>query len=154
MLRLRKAAKIALSCLLILIETIGFSLVFGAVLSRSESSGVADPHANDSVFPKVQEVTKSNGLYNIHLAFLNVTYSERLDNILLNPRSSETVTDLIAYLNGTTLAAGAPVTCSLESGDSLDVNLTFPCSEFASGSTIELCIMGDGFLCGKTVALP
>jgi hypothetical protein len=152
---LKKWIKIALACLLVLIETFGFTLVFGAILSsRYESGGVPDPHANDSVLPVVQGVSKSNGCYNISLAFVNVTYRERLDNILVNPNSPEDVTGLVAYLNGTALDAGAPIACSLESGDSLQINLTLPCSEFASGSTIYLCAMGDHFGCGKSVVLP
>jgi hypothetical protein len=151
---MRKSVKIALSFLLVLIETVCFTLVFGAVLNYNESGGVVDPNSNDSVFPKVQSVTKSNGFYNIHLAFVNVTYPERLDNILINPHSSETITGLIAYLNGTALDAGAPITCGLESGDSLEINLTFPCIEFASGSTITLCVLGDCFGCGTNVVLP
>jgi hypothetical protein len=152
-LRLRKSAKIVLVCFLVLIETFGFTLVFGCVLSRQESSEVVDPHANNSVLPSVQGVTKSNGYYNISLAFTNVTYRENLDNILVNPNSPEDVTGLIAYLNGTALDAGAPITCSLESGDSLQIDLTLPCTEFASGSTINLCVMGTHFGCGKSVVL-
>jgi hypothetical protein len=152
---LRKLAKIALACFLVLIETFGFTLVFGIVLSsRYESGGIPDPHANDSVLPKLQGVTKSNGYYNISLAFTNVTYRERLDNILVNPNSPEDVTGLIAYLNGTALDAGAPITRFLESGDSLQINLTLPCTEFASGSEIYLCVMGDHFGCGESVVLP
>lgn len=151
---MRKSAKIALACFLVLIETFGFTLVFGYVLFRQESGGVVDPHSNDSVFPRVQGVTKSNGYYNISLAFTNVTYPERLDNILVNPNSPVDVTGLIAYLNGTALEAGAPITWSLESGDSLQINLTLPCTEFASGSEIYLCIMGDYFGCGESVVLP
>lgn len=129
-------------------------LVFGYALSRHESRGLADPHANDSVFPKLQGVTKSNGFYNISLAFINVTYAERLDNILVNPYSSEAVTDLTAYLNGMALDTGAPISYNLESGDSLQVNLTLPCAEFASGSTLALCVMGEHFGCGLSVVLP
>jgi hypothetical protein len=78
---------------LVLIETFGFTLVFGAVLSsRYESGGVPGPHASDSVLPTLQGVTKSNGYYNISLAFVNVTYQERLDNILVNPNSPNDVT--------------------------------------------------------------
>jgi hypothetical protein len=96
---------------------------------------------------------KNNGVYNISLAFVNVTYNERLDNILLNPNSEEEVTGLVAYLNGTALPSGAPITCSLRSGDSLRVDLTVPCTEFASGEELYLCIMGDCFMSGKTVKL-
>jgi len=152
--KMRMSVKIALSCLLVLIGTVGFTLVFGAVLAYNESDGVVDPHSNDSVFPKVESVTESNGFYNIHLAFVNVTYRERLDNILINPHSSETITGLIAYLNGTALDAGAPVTCGLESGDSLEINLTFPCIEFASGSSITLCVLGDCFGGETSIVLP
>jgi hypothetical protein len=151
---MRKWSKVALALLLVFIETFGFTLVFGWVLSPHESGGVLDPHANDSVFPKVQGVTKSSGLYNISLAFINVTYAERLDNILVNPNSSETVTGLVAYLNGTALDEGAPITRQLKSGDSMQINLTLPCAEFASGETLTLCVMGDHFGCGTGVVLP
>jgi hypothetical protein len=151
---MRKWVKIALCCLLVLVETVGFSLVFGAVLSHDSSGGGVDPYAHDSVLPVVQGVARSNGFYDVQLAFINVTYNEQLENILINPHSSEEVAGLIAYLNGTALAAGAPITCSLASGDGVQINLTFPCSEFDSGSTVELCVMGDCFLCGKSVVLP
>ena len=144
-----------LAFFLVLIETFGFTLVFGVVLSsRHESSGVSDPYGNDSVLPVLQGVSKSNGYYNISLAFVNVTYPERLDNILVNPNNPEDVMGLIGYLNGTALAFGAPITYALKSGDSLRVDLTLPCSEFASGSSIYLCVMGDCFGCGKSVVLP
>ena len=151
---MRKWSKVALACLLVFIETFGFTLVFGLVLSPNESGGVLDPHVNDSVFPKVQGVTKNNGFYNISLAFINVTYAERLDNILVNPNCPETVKGLVAYLNGTALDEGDPITCKLKSGDSMQINLTVPCTEFASGETLTLCVMGDHFGCGTSVVLP
>jgi hypothetical protein len=151
----RKAAKIALVCLLIFIGTISFTLVFAAVLTpRNESSGVPDSHAKDSVLPKVQGVTKNNGFYNISLAFINVTYAENLDNILINPNNSKAITGLVAYMNGTALDEGAPVACKLKSGDSMQINLTLPISEFASGETVNLCVMGDCFGCGIPIVLP
>jgi hypothetical protein len=144
-----------LSSLSVLILTTCFSLAMGYVISsRTESGGVPDPHANDSVLPQLQFVIKTNGVYNISLAFVNVTYRERLDNILLNPNSEEEVTGLVAYLNGTALPSDAPITCSLNSGDSLRVDLTMPCTEFASGEELYLCIMGDCFMAGKTIKLP
>ena len=152
---MRKAVKIALVCLLIFIETLGFTLVFATILTpHHETSSVLDPHVSDSILPKLQGVTKNNGLYNISLAFINVTYAEILYNILINPNSSEDVTDSVAYLNGTALDKGAPIACKLQSGDSMQINLTFPSNEFALGETVHLCIMGDCFGCGIPVVLP
>ncbi len=152
---MRNAVKIALVCLLILAGTLGFTLVFGALLTpRHESSGVPDPHANDSVFPKLQGVTKNNGLYNISLAFTNVTYPVKLDNVLINPNSSEDAAVLVAYMNGTALDEGAPIACGLKRGDSMQINLTLPINKFASGETLHLCVMGDCFGCGIPVVLP
>lgn len=127
----------------------------GYVISiRTESGGVPDPHANDSVLPKLESVTAREGCYHISLAFTNVTYAENLENIIINPRSSKPVTGLIAYLNGTALPEGAPVEHKFRSGDSLQVDLTLPQTEFDSGETIELCVMGDCFMSGQTVKLP
>jgi len=152
---MKKPVKIALICLLIFIGTLSFTLVFAAVLTPNhESSGVPDAHANDSVLPKLQGVTKNNALYNISLAFINVTYAENLQNILINPNSSKDVTGLVAYMNGTALAENSPITCKLESGDSMQINLTLPISEFATGETVNLCVMGDGFGSGIPIILP
>ena len=154
-LSVRKAVKIALVCLLIFIGTLSFTLAFAAVLApRYESSGVPDSHANDSVLPKVQGVTKNNGFYNISLAFINVTYAENLENILINPNSSKDATGLVAYMNGTALDESTPIACKLESGDSMQINLTLPSSEFATGETVNLCVMGDCFGCGIPIVLP
>jgi hypothetical protein len=133
-----------------------FTLVFTAALTpHSESSGTPDSHTNDSILPKVQGVTKNNGFYNISLAFINVTYAENLDNILINPNNSKATTGLVAYMNGTALDEGAPVACKLESGDSMQINLILPISLFASsGETVNLCVMGDSFGCGIPIVLP
>jgi hypothetical protein len=152
---MRKAVKVALVCLLIFIGTLSFTLVFAAVLTPgSESSGIPDPHANDSVLPKVEGITKNNGFYNISLAFINVTYAENLDNILINPNNSKATTGLVAYMNGTALDESAPIACKLAGGDSMQINLTLPSNEFASGETVNLCVMGEGFGCGIPVVLP
>ena len=105
--------------------------------------------------PSLQGVTKNGGYYNISLAFTNVTYPERLDNILINPNSPGNVAGLTAYLNGT--ASNIPnvsESCNLKKGDSLQVNLVFPCSNFTSGSEVYLAVMGDYFGCGGYVLLP
>jgi hypothetical protein len=101
--------------------------------------------------PYVQVVTRSNGYYNISLAFSNVTDPIRLDNILVNPNGQEDF-DPTIYMNGTIMKR-YPLG-SLKRGDSLQVNLTLPCSEFASKSSLYLCIMGDSFGCGKEITLP
>ena len=119
------------------------------ILGRSELNGAAGSNYSD--FFIVQGVTKSNGYYNISLAFQNVTDPIRLDNILINPNSQEDFHPTI-YVNGT-IARAYPLG-SLKSGDSLQVNLTLPCSECASKSSLYLCVMGDSFGCGKEVTLP
>lgn len=154
-LRMRKAVKVAWVCLLIFIGTLSFTLVFASVLAPgSESSGIPDPHANDSVLPKVEGVTKNDGFYNISLAFINVTYAENLENILINPNNSKAPIGLVAYMNGTALDESAPIACKLEGGDSMQINITLPISEFASGETVNLCVMGEGFGCGLPIVLP
>ena len=113
------------------------------ILVRPQVSGVPDSHSQD--LPILQGVTKNNGYYNITLAFTNVTDSETLNNILINPQISKTVTDSTFYLNGTAINPQDPVSCNLNSGDSLQINLTLPCTEFPSGSTITLQVMGEQF---------
>lgn len=138
----------------IVVSIVAFSLTLvslGFILSRHESYDQPDSHSAD--LPVIQEVTKNNGYYNISLAFSNVTDPIRLDNILVNPNSEETIKDLTFYLNDTALNAGDPARCNLKSGDSLEVNLTLPCSEYTSGSTLYLCVMGS-IGCGEEVVLP
>lgn len=77
-----------------------------------------------------------------------------MDNIIINPNSQENITDLTFYLNGTTVKAPDPASYNLKSGDSLQVNLTVPRTEFTSGSTIVICVMGDHFGWNKGVVLP
>ena len=149
---MKKSNLIALVCVIAAIGAISLSLVTLASINRYESNGYVDSHSSDSDFPYVQGVTKSNGYYNISLAFSNVTDPIRLDNILINPNSQENVTDLTIYVNGTTVNT-YPLSY-LHSGDSLQVNLTLPCTEYASGSTISLCVMGDCIGCGEGVVLP
>jgi len=152
---MRRAVKIALICLLVFIETLGFTLVFATILTyRHESGGIPDVHANDNVLPKLQDVTMSDGFYNISLVFTNTTYAERLDNILINPNSPNDVVGLVAYMNGTALIEGSPIACELEKGDSMQINLTLPSNEFASGETVYLSVIGDNFGCGIPVVLP
>lgn len=124
----------------------------GYILPRHVSYGQGDSHSAD--LPLVQEVTRNNGYYNISLAFSNVTDPIRLDNILVNPNSDENIKDLTFYLNGTALNAGDPARCNLKSGDSLQVNLTLPCTECASGSKLYLCVIADCIGCGEEIVLP
>lgn len=150
---MEKSNIIALVCIIASIGAISLSLVsFAGILPRNEANGYVDSHSSD--LPHFQGVTKSNGYYNISLAFSNVTDPERLDNILINPNSPEDITDLTFYLNGTTVNAPDPASYSLKSGDSLQVNFTFPCTEFTSGSTVLVYVMGDHFGWGTGVVLP
>ncbi len=150
-LKLDKHTRIALICIICVAAALTSSLLTADYLYRPRSSGVPDSHIQD--FPNVEGVTKNNGYYNISLAFINVTDNETLENILINPQSSKTVADSTFYLNGTAISQQDPVSCSLKSGDSLQINLTLPVTEFASGSTITLQVMGNSFGCGKAVVL-
>ena len=149
---MNKSTRTALICIICVVAALTSSLLTTDILVLPQSSGVPDSHSQD--LPNVAGVTKNNGYYNITLAFINVTDSETLDNILINPQSSKTVTDSTFYLNGTAINQQDPVSCNLKSGDNLQINLTLPCTEFPSGSTITLEVMGNCFGCGKAVVLP
>jgi hypothetical protein len=118
----------------------------------ARSNGVPDSHSQD--IPTVTGVTKKGSYYNITLAFTNVTDSETIENILINPQSSNAVTGSTFYLNCTAVNPQNSVCCSLKCGDSLQINLTLPCTEFPSGSTINLEVTGNSFGYGKAVVLP
>jgi hypothetical protein len=145
----KKSPFIALICIIV---AIGLSFLTLASINRNESYGHGDSHSSD--LPYLQGVTKSNGYYNISLAFSNVADPVRIDNILINPQSQESITDTIFYLNGTTVDAADPVRCNLKSGDSLQINLTLPCTKHASGSTITLCVIGNPIGYNTEVVLP
>ena len=105
--------------------------------------------------PSLVGVTKSNGYYNISLAFSSVNYSRQLQNIVINPNSQGTVTGLTGYINGTVVNATNPVfNYCLKTGDSLQVSIMFPCVAFSSGTTIDVQVFGDCFGSGGTVLLP
>ena len=148
---MKKSKILSVTFIIASIALISWSLMVLAgvngAFSSNESSWTSDN-------PSFQGVTKNDGYYNISLAFKNVTYAERLDNILINPNSQENVIGLTAYLNGTAVNAPDPVSCNLQKGDSLQVNLVFPCTNFASGTTIHLDVIGDNFGCGGSVVLP
>ncbi len=145
-------SRIALICILCAAAALASSFLTADFIGRPQVSAVPDSHSKD--LPTLLGVTKNNGYYNISLAFTNVTDSETLDNILINPQSSKTVTDSTFYLNGTAINQQDPVGCNLKSGDSLQINLTLPCTDFPSGSTITLEVMGNCFGCSKAVVLP
>ncbi len=149
---MNKSTRIVLLCTACVAAALASSFLTTDILVRPQVSGVPDSHSQD--LPILQGVTKNNGYYNITLAFTNVTDSETLNNILINPQISKTVTDSTFYLNGTAINPQDPVSCNLNSGDSLQINLTLPCTEFPSGSTITLQVMGNSFGSGKTVVLP
>lgn len=105
--------------------------------------------------PSLQGITKKDDYYNISLAFSNVTYNERLNGIvIINSSNHENDINPTAYLNGTAVDATDPVSCNLQRGDSLQVNLVFPCANLDSGTTINIHVMGDIFGCGGSVVLP
>ncbi len=148
---MKKSNIIALACIIASIGAISLSLIsLAIILPHNESSGYDNSYSID--LPVLQSVTKSNGYYNISLGFSSVINSERLDNILVNPNSPETATDVTIYVNGT--AMNTYPLSYLKAGDSLQVNLTLPCTEYAPGSTISLCVMGDSFGCGIKAVLP
>ena len=151
---LKKSKIIALVCIIAAIGAVCSSVVTFAAISQHESHGGSYVNSHSSDCPCFQGVTKSNGYYNISLAFSNVTDPERLDNILINPNSQENISDLTFYLNGTAVNAPNPATYNLNSGDSLEVNFTVPCAEFASGSTMSVYVVGDSFGWGTEVVLP
>jgi hypothetical protein len=150
----KKSNIIALVCIIAAIGAVSLSVVSFAAINQNESHGESygDSHSLD--LPHFQGVTKSNEYYNISLAFSNVTDPERLDNILINPNSQENITDLTFHLNGTTVIPPNPASYNLESGDSLQVNITVPCNEFTSGSTMMIWVMGDHFGWNTGVVLP
>jgi hypothetical protein len=149
----KKSKLIALVCIIAAIGAICSSVVTFAVFGQHESQ-VGSSVNRSSDYPVFQGVTKSNGYYNISLAFSNVYDPERLDNIVINPNSQENITGLTFYLNGTAVAPPNPASYSLKSGDSLQVNFTVPCSEFASGSTMLVYVVGDSFGWNTEVVLP
>ena len=120
------------TCIIMAIGTTSLLVATLGEIKRYESSGYVDSHPSD--LPYIQGVTKSNGYYNISLAFSDVSDLIRLDNILVNPNSQEDTTDPTIYVNGT--AVNTYPLSSLQSGDSLQVNLTLPCNEHASGIII------------------
>ena len=150
---MKKSKITALMCIVAAVGAVCSSVVTFAALSQNESRG-SYVNSRTADFPHFQGVTKSDGYYNISLVFSNVTDPERLDNILINPQSPETVTNLTAYLKGTAIDAASPISCNLKSGDGLQVDLTLPCIEYASGTTITLQVMDDVFGCGVPVVLP
>ena len=87
--------RIATICIICVSAALASSFLTAASLNHSQSGGFADSHSSD--FPTVQAATKNSGYYNVTLAFTNVTDPERLDNILINPQSSKTVTDATFY---------------------------------------------------------
>ena len=145
---------IALVCIIAALGAVCSSVITFAAISQHESHGGLFVNSRSSDYPYFQGVTKSNGYYNISLAFSNVTDSERLDNVLINPNSQDNITDLTFYLNGTTIDAPNPAAYNLKSGDSLQVNFTVPCSEFASGSTMLVYVVGDSFGWNTEIVLP
>ncbi|MCW4003389.1 MAG: hypothetical protein NWE95_05700 [Candidatus Bathyarchaeota archaeon] len=105
--------------------------------------------------PSFESITKNDGYYNISLAFSNVTYNEKLNGIvIINSSNHENDINPTAYLNGTAVGATDPISCNLQRGDSLQVNLVFPCANLDSGTTINIHVMGDVFGCGGSVVLP
>jgi hypothetical protein len=103
--------------------------------------------------PSLVAVTKNGNNYNISLAFTNVAYNQTVDNFLINPHSP-TTTHFTAYLNGTIAKVPNIASCKLESGDSLRVDLVFPCDNFTSGTQLYLVGLGNCFGCGGYVKLP
>jgi hypothetical protein len=150
----KKSNIIALVCIIAAIGVVSLSVVTFAAINQNETRGGSYVNSHSSDFPHFQGVTKSNGYYNISLAFSNVTDPERLDNILINPNSQENITDLTFYLNGTTVNAANPASYNLKSGDSLQVNFTVSSTEFTSGSTMLVYVMGDNFGWNTGVVLP
>jgi hypothetical protein len=150
---MKKSKMLASVCIIAAIGAVCSSVVTFAALSQHESQ-VGSSVNRSSDYPYFQGVTKSNGYYNISLAFSKVYDSERLDNIIINPNSQENITGLTFYLNGTAVVAPNPASYNLKSGDSLQVNFTVPCSEFASGSTMLVNVVGDSFGWNTEVVLP
>jgi hypothetical protein len=73
---------------------------------------------------------------------------------MINPNSDDAVAGLKGYINGTAVNGENPVFSSLiNKGDSLQVNLLIPCTDFSSGTTINVQVLGDCFGCGGTILL-
>jgi hypothetical protein len=134
------------SILLISWSLVVLAGVTGA-FSSNEHSWIADN-------PRLQGVTKNDNYYNVSLLFSNQAYNQTLNNILINPNSQEKVIGLTAYLNGTAVDSTEPISYTLQQGNSLQVNLVFPCTNFASGTSINIHVIGDTFGCSGFVVLP
>jgi len=105
--------------------------------------------------PSLVAVAKSKGYYNISLAFSSVNYSRQLQNILINPNSQGIVPGLTGDINGTAVNGTNPIfTYNLKSGDSLQVSILIPCTDFVSGTILQVQVMGDCFGTGGEVKLP
>jgi len=146
-----KKTNIALASIIIAVTVISLSIGVIGSINRNEYNGYADSHSPG--FPHVQGITKSNGYYNISTAFSNVQDPIRIDNIIIiNPNNHEDTTNPTIYVNGT--AVNMYPLSRLNSGGSLQVNLTVPTAKYDSGTTLNLYVMGDCFGCGKTIVLP
>jgi hypothetical protein len=148
----KKSSLIALICIIgaVAVNSVT-ALSLAAILSPQQTyAHVPEPYSTTS--PCIQSVTKTNSYYNISIAFSNVTYAETVDNILVNPNSPANKTDPTIYLNGT--VANTYPLANLQRGDSLRVDVTVPCSEYAPDSTLYLNIICDCCGSGKYIQLP
>ena len=78
-------------------------------------------------------MTKNNNLYNISIT-INASLPETINKLQLN----ENITGLTTYVNGTTVNTANPLQIKLNSGDSIEVNLTMPCDEYSSVNEITV----------------
>jgi hypothetical protein len=147
----KKLSYIALICTFAAVCALSLSFAGLANMNQPEFYGNIDAHSSD--LPYFQQVTKSNGYYNIALAFSNVADPISVDNIIVNPRS-EDAQDAVFYLNGTAVNASEPVRFNLKSGDSLQINITLPCTKYAQGSTVELWLTGNSIGYNREITLP
>jgi hypothetical protein len=143
---------IALVCVIASILAVSLTvIIFTSILPHHESYG-----GSPSGISYIKGVTKSNGYYDISLlipSVSNVTASERLDNFGINQISQEDLPDLIIHINGTAVDTSNPLRYNLKSCDSLQINLIVPCTNYASGSTINVCLWGDPILWSEPVVL-
>jgi hypothetical protein len=129
--------KLILVCLIIGAITANLAVLSWLTASGNSSSEQGIPNID---FPSWQGVTKSAGYYNVSLSFSNLTDPLTLTNIFVDPWSIQNYSAPTFYFNGT-LENHFPLT-ALGIGDSLHVSLTFPCSEYASGTNLDVDVVG------------
>ena len=157
---MEKSEKASL-CVIILIDAFGFSIV--AMYFENQYD---ETHFNvgpgQELWLDFQRLAKSNGDYHICLT-VNTSVSQRIDKFLINPTnnttgsittSKEEVNNLDISINGTAVDMAKPLNNHLNSGDCVQVDFTFPCTEYASNSTIDVTVFTSHAMYYQYIVLP